>query len=251
MNAASYRCASACFSDAGPVRDINEDSFLDLREKFLWVVADGMGGHERGQMASELIRDSLAAVAAEGRTIALLDEVEDRLLSVNRRLFELATSSQQPVTIGSTVVALIALHRHGVCLWAGDSRAYRLSAGVLEQVTRDHSEVQTLVEQGTIRAEEAELHPRANVINRAVGGERDMTFDAEIRPLSVGDRYLLCTDGLHREVTHAELAQALSSGSCVQACRSLGALALDRGCSDNVTLVVVDFLRAAGSGDSA
>lgn len=232
---------SAGFSDRGAVREVNEDSFVDVNDKGVWVVADGMGGHDDGRLASTMICDRLARVDGAVRTVDLLDNVEDELIDLNRELFRLAGGRETLRTIGSTVVALVALQKHAVCLWAGDSRVYRYRSGVLEQVTKDHSELQALIEKGLIREDDGVAAECANVITRAIGGEPEVVLDAEIRALGDGDRYLLCSDGLYREMSTDELESHLSSPSAESACRALEKTAALRTCADNVTAIVVDF----------
>ncbi len=236
-----FKWTSASLSHVGNVREVNEDACLDLPGPGLWVVADGMGGHAAGDVASRMIVESLNEVDSHQRPSAFVDEVEDRLLAVNRRLYEIATESEEPITIGSTVAALVAVDGHGLSLWAGDSRVYRLRGDALRQITRDHSQVEELIEQGILEPERAGDHPSANVITRAVGGAEDLYIDLELHRLKAGDRYLLCSDGLYKDVEEREMAQIMAQGNCDEVCRSLIDLALERECTDNVTVVAVHF----------
>jgi serine/threonine protein phosphatase Stp1 len=143
--------------------------------------------------------------------------------------------------IASTVVVLIARHGHFACLWAGDSRAYLLRDGALARVTRDHSLVQELVDSGQITDAEAENHPRANVITRAVGSEADMVeLDKVTDRLVDGDRFLLCSDGLSKELSDAEMLEILRVYDAEPAAERLVAAALVRNARDNVTAVVLE-----------
>lgn len=250
-----FRVRSASRTDKGNVREINEDSYLELPAKGLWVVADGMGGHAAGDVASRMIADSLRRIdreeAAGDHPSAVLDEVEDILLAVNSTLHARAKESDPPTVIGSTVVALLAFPAHCVLVWAGDSRAYRLRDGQLRQMTRDHSEVQDLVSRGELRPEDAESHASANVITRAVGGTSDLYVDVTVEELAEGDRYLLCSDGLYKELDADALATHLGAGEVDDACDGLVAAALARAGGDNVTVLVVEFRGQAGGADES
>ena len=153
-----------------------------------------------------------------------------------------------PLLIGSTVAALLAFDRYCVTVWAGDSRVYLLRENKLSMVSRDHSEVQNLVDQGLVAAEDAESHPQANIITRAVGGAESLYLDYVLRELTDGDRFLICSDGLFKDVTEPEIQQFLDKGSCAEASKTLLDLALSRECKDNVTVVVVDFSQSEPQG---
>jgi len=227
-------------SDTGKVRRHNEDSMLVRQEIGLWAVADGMGGHAKGDVASKMVVDSLRKVH-EGTNLAkYIDEIEDRIVEVNQKLVEKARESKKKVTIGSTVVIMLAYDRYCVYLWAGDSRLYRLRRDELRRITTDHSQVELYVEQGLISREEAMIHPHGNMITRAVGALEDMHLDMDIQPLEAGDRYLLCSDGLTKHIPDLELQDQLKGGTPEEACRRLIDLVLARGAGDNVTAIVVD-----------
>ena len=238
-----FRAISASRSETGNVRKLNEDACLDLPEKGLWVVADGMGGHAAGDVASRMIVDSLRRIDRQASPGELIEEVEDTLLAVNGRLAAKAGESEEALVIGSTVALLLAFHAHCVLAWAGDSRVYRVRSGTFEQLTRDHSEVQDLITQGHLQPEQAEQHANANVITRAVGGTTDLYLDFDLRNLANGDRYLLCSDGLYKELSEGELATHLQTGDVAQACDALLTEALSREGIDNITVIVIEFSR--------
>lgn len=240
---AAFRWQSCARSDVGCVRSINEDACLDMPAVGLWTVADGMGGHHAGDVASQMIVESLGGVGWQPRLGEMADEVEQRLDVVNRRLVELAAADGgEERVIGSTVTVLLALRRHGMVMWAGDSRIYRLRDGVLQQLTRDHSEFEDLLDEGLVNPDEAETHPSGNVITRAVGGSDELVLDSVRIDIANGDRFLLCTDGLYKELDEAEIGERLAAGGdCAQACAGLVDTALERGSRDNVTVVVVQF----------
>jgi serine/threonine protein phosphatase Stp1 len=228
------------------VREVNEDACLDRPEVGLWVVADGMGGHTAGDRASGMIVDSLRALPAPGRLSDYVDEVEKTLLRVNDSL-RIMAASQEASTIGSTVAALLAHGGHGACVWAGDSRVYRLRAGVLEKVTQDHALVEELVERGVLTREQAVRHPQANLVTRAVGATDNLCLDVEVFELCGGDRFLLCSDGLDKELEEHEIAEVMMRDNDAPVSSVLVDIALSRGCRDNITVIAVDI---AGEGES-
>jgi serine/threonine protein phosphatase PrpC len=232
---------SASHSDVGCVRKVNEDACLDRPDAGVWAVADGMGGHQSGDLASGMIVNALRDVPAPERLSELVDLVDDRIIEVNRRLREEAASRGADQMIGSTVVALLARGRHGVCLWAGDSRLYRLRDGVMQQLSRDHSQVEEMIALGEVLREDAESHPFANVITRAVGASDELIVDVDLLELRPGDVYLLCSDGLFKELRESEIAVMLGQGGPETCTRNLISLALERGSRDNVTVVVVQI----------
>jgi serine/threonine protein phosphatase PrpC len=172
-----------------------------------------------------------------------LESVREQLRQVNRRLREESAQRYQHRTIGSTVVVLLAYEDQCACLWVGDSRIYRLRDGQLQQLTRDHSHVQELVDQGLIAPEDAHSHPLANVITRAVGSAEELLVDEVMYPLQAGDLFLLCSDGLNKTVSDEEIASLLahSNHNCQEAVKAFIHLALMRDASDNVTTVVVNI----------
>jgi type VI secretion system protein ImpM len=240
---AAFTWRSAAATSKGNVRSHNEDSILELPSTGLWVVADGMGGHNAGDVASRMIVEGLAGVSRRSPPSALLDEVEDRLREVNGNLFKSALEGGNGMS-GSTVAALLAFERHCVSIWAGDSRVYRNRDGSLTQVTRDHSEVQELLDGGVLTAQSAGEHAASNVITRAVGGSQELFLDLELRELRNNDRFLLCSDGLYRELPEADMAHHLSGNDPEGACRALLKQALAGACSDNVSAIVVQFTQS-------
>ncbi|PIE83128.1 MAG: serine/threonine protein phosphatase [Candidatus Contendobacter odensis] len=249
-----FQWSSSGRSHVGMVRAINEDACLVFPEIGLWAVADGMGGHEAGNVASQMVVEALQHITPPQDWQTFLEEVKTRLYEVNTNLREESARRYQNRTIGSTVVVLVAYGSQCACLWAGDSRIYRLRDGELQQLTRDHSHVQELVDQGLIASEEACKHPLANVITRAVGSSDDLQIDEMVYPLQSGDMFLLCSDGLNKAVSDAEVAHLLadSSHNCQEAVNAFIHLALMRDVNDNVTTVVVDFseLQPSSAGQS-
>lgn len=236
---------SAAATSVGNVRTVNEDSYLDRPAAGMWVVADGMGGHDAGDTASRMIVETIAAVPAQPSASTTVDAVEDAILGVNETLVELAATANESRVCGSTVAALLAVGRVGVWLWAGDSRIYRLRGNELTQVTSDHSEVQELIDAGSLDAAEADAHPSANIITRAVGGSRDLCVEIDMCEIRDGDRFLLCTDGLHKQVPASQIAEFLRIASPRTAVAAMIDHVLAGAATDNVTVVVVHFHAAA------
>jgi len=233
---------SACATDAGKVRTVNEDACLDLPELGLWVVADGMGGHEAGDVASHMIIEHLRQISEPYDLNSFVSEAQRRLLEVNRSLREMATQQYSSATIGSTVVVLLAYDRQCACLWVGDSRIYRLRNDKLEQMTKDHSMVEEYIDEGLMRPEEANNSRVANVLTRAVGAEDELGIDLRIVDMQDGDSFLLCSDGLYREVSHEEIAELMTNqDDCVTMTNNLLERALNKGAKDNVTVTVVQI----------
>jgi len=237
----AVRLRSWAMTHPGMKRRHNEDSYVDRPDLGLWAVADGAGGHHAGEVASGMIREALEAIPIGLSASELLAEVRGRIEGTHAWLRAEAERRGPNVVIASTVVVLLARNEHFACLWAGDSRAYLLRGGMLQQITRDHSLVQELVEAGAIRPEEAEHHPRANVITRAVGADlEDFALDKVSGPIRPGDRFLLCSDGLSKTVPEPELAALLGDIAGVPAPQALVEASLALNVSDNVTAVTVE-----------
>lgn len=233
------RWNSAEDTHVGMVREINEDSIISLPEIQLWAVADGMGGYEAGNVASNMIVKSLASVTGKSSLNDFVDTVEDSLIDVNHRILEYADIMLDGRTLGSTVVSLLIKGHVGVCLWAGDSRLYRYRNNELIQLSRDHSQVEELVQQGFLTPEEAETHPDSNVITRAIGAHADIYIDVNVFSVQLGDTFLLCSDGLYNMVSREQIAQTLASSSTEEAVTSLIQQSLDNGANDNVSVIVI------------
>lgn len=243
---APVRWTSGAATDQGRVRAVNQDAYLDRPDLGLWAVADGMGGHSDGALASRAIVETLGLLPHPVRLGSAARAVRAALARVNQGLLERAAALPNGDLIGSTAVVLVAMGGHGAILWVGDSRAYRLRDGVLSRLSTDHSQIQALVDGGLLTPEQAEEHPLSNVLLRAVGSEPDLQVDGRIERLAAGDRYLLCSDGLFRELAPQNLAATLSRTPPNDAARALVEQACEHGGRDNVTAVVIHFL---GPGD--
>ena len=224
----------------GLKRKINEDNLLVRPDMGLFVVADGMGGHQAGEVASGLIVERLGALdPAADRPV---DRTLDVLGKVNRELRARARNCGSQL-IGSTVVGLLLDGTGFHCLWAGDSRAYRLRGQSFDLLTRDHSLVQELVDAGMLEPEQAHDHPNGNMITRAVGASDELRIDVVEGDLAPGDIVLLASDGVTRVISDTELARALASPApLAETADGLVWTVLARGAPDNLTLVLLRVL---------
>ncbi len=235
---------SASETNVGVVRKINEDAVFSKPDINLWAVADGMGGHEAGNVASNMIVNMLDDVESKINLDIFVSTIEDKILDVNKRLLEYSEIMLEGRIIGSTVAILLIKGRVGVCMWAGDSRLYRYRNGCIEQLTADHSHVAELLKQGIISTEEAENHPDANVITRAVGTCENLYVDIDIFDVSVGDTFMLCTDGLYNAVNEENIINCLQEDNIEIATNNLIDTSLNNGASDNVSVVLVKGVRS-------
>ena len=231
---------SAARTDTGKVRARNEDAFLALPEQGLWVVADGMGGHQNGALASRLIVEQLAEPSA-GDLPQRLDELRKRLHSLNRRLGqELTVTAAHPdPVIGSTVVALLIEGDRAACVWAGDSRCYLWRGSRLYQLSRDHSLLQQLIDEQQLSPSEAARHPAAHALTRAIGASDELKLEILELDVLPGDAFLLCSDGLYQGVSVDDLGAALNLPSPQLTLNRLFQQALDGPARDNLSAVVI------------
>jgi protein phosphatase/serine/threonine-protein phosphatase Stp1 len=224
----------------GTKRDHNEDTWVDRPDLGIWAVADGAGGHQAGEVASGKIAEALNSLSADLSAAELLEAVRTRIAETHQWLREEAERRGGNSIIASTVVALLVRDEHFACLWAGDSRAYMMRDGEMQQITRDHSLVQELVDAGTISPDEAEHHPHANVITRAVGADiEELVLDKVSGRLQSGDRFLLCSDGLCKTVPFARLVELMNGDGEIPPPDSMVEVALALQVTDNVTAVAL------------
>jgi protein phosphatase len=231
------RWTSAARTDIGLVRSRNEDAFLDQPARRMWAVADGMGGHAFGDVASKMVVDALDALPAPANLQQAVADVRAQLLAINSALRAEAAARQVPV-IGSTVVVLLAWGARCVCVWAGDSRIYLCRGGGLYQLTRDHNQFEELQARNGLSAAEALAYPGASMITRALGAAEALELDEVQVQVSDGDVFLLCSDGLSNAAGEGDIGAALAGGQCGPAADALVALALANGGRDNITVVV-------------
>ncbi len=223
-----YRSAGA--TDVGRQRSVNQDCFIDRADVGLWAVADGLGGHRDGDVASRMVCDALADVLPDAGFEDLIASVAERIQAVNSHLVRAAEQATEDVRCGSTVVTLLTRGTRCAVLWAGDSRAYRVRDGQLRQLTRDHAPDEA--------APAANGH-HSNTITRAVGAEPTLTLDVFRERVAPGDRFLLCSDGLTRVVDETCIEQWMRQ-DIDAAVHGLIDATLDAGAPDNVTVLVVE-----------
>ncbi|MEO5974547.1 MAG: Stp1/IreP family PP2C-type Ser/Thr phosphatase [Ilumatobacteraceae bacterium] len=229
-------------SDTGRLRNANEDSFLV--SDHLLAVADGMGGHNAGEVASAMAVQLLHE--ATNQQIESPESFIELISNINDAIFAAATGASEQRGMGTTLTAIAvagstSVDERMVVINVGDSRTYILRKDELRQVTIDHSYVQELVTEGVISADDARTHPRRNIVTRALGIDSRVIADSWTLPIVDRDRYLLCSDGLVDEISNEEILAILIQNTDPQrAAESLLAAANDRGGRDNVTVIVVD-----------
>ncbi|MGZ0715481.1 PP2C family protein-serine/threonine phosphatase [Pseudomonas palleroniana] len=232
---------SAGRSQQGRARVRNEDAFLDCPQRGCWAVADGMGGYCHGDVASQWVVSSLAALSAQDDLDRRVGALRQGLQGVNQRLrdarMEPATGGD--VTMGSTVVALLLESGRAACIWAGDSRCYLWRQQNLYQLSRDHSLAQRLMDERQLSVVQAHAHPDARALTRAVGARSRLQLEVLELSTRPGDVFLLCSDGLYQALSHGDLGCALSLGAPRQAVDHLFTRALRRPTVDDLTAVVV------------
>ena len=229
---ASLRYRSAGATDVGCAREVNQDAFLERSEAGLWVVADGLGGHTDGDLASRSVCDALADFDTGAGFDQLIDSVRARMQEVNDYLLRTAARSLLADRTGSTVVILLVRGDRCAVLWAGDSRIYRVRGGRLQQLTEDHS---ALPAAPGGRSE-------TNIVTRAVGVASKLELDVYWDRVQPGDRYLLCSDGLTRTVSDFQIQALVENKPVSGAVSALIAASVGAGAPDNVTAVVVEAL---------
>ncbi len=235
------------FSDKGLVRSSNQDAFAigTMDDGSSWaVVCDGMGGANGGNVASRLAVDHFSASLKAGYRSDMSESSVKNLLetavnAANIRVFDKSRESKELNGMGTTVVAVLIIGNTAYFTHAGDSRAYSLSNGEFTQITRDHSIVQSMIENGKLTPDEARFHPRKNVITRALGVEETITPELNVYDLCEGDKLLLCTDGLTNFVDSDTIVSVLESDAEPKA-EALVDVANKNGGGDNITAVVIE-----------
>lgn len=237
----TYFCSTTSHGEThtGKVRDHNEDAFLDVREKGVWVVADGAGGHDQGEVASSLIVQELEKVQHHDFLGDLVASIRVCVQEANQRLINMRRHSGSRGMLASTVCILAIHQQHSVCLWAGDSRIYLLRGEKLSQLTRDHNRIDEFQSAG-FKEEEIVKYPAARQLVRAVGVEQGLQLEIQVQECREGDVFLLCSDGLHGEMSDEEISLTLLAHKepepMVQA---LIKTVLTRPARDNVTALLV------------
>lgn len=239
-------------SHRGKVRDTNEDDMMCLPRGGLWLVADGMGGHRAGDVASAMITAQAATlgvpVSAQDQRIRLGDRLDRAHRNIHTHAYDQGLDQ-----VGATVAALLVFGRSFSCVWAGDSRIYLWRKGDLIRLTQDHSQAQAMVSAGLMSEEQARNWPRRNVITRAVGVGPQLKTETVTGAMQDGDRFLICTDGLTEHLSDDELCHFMAETAAPQdIAEAMMDQALECGAHDNVTLMVLHcapVTQAGGAGD--
>ncbi len=222
----------------GRVRQVNEDSYLARPDIGLWAVADGVGGYVAGQLASQAV---VADLDTLGPAVSHVDQVarfEERIHRANDRI-GIMMAERGGAPMGSTVASVLIFNLEYTCAWSGDSRIYLVRDGEIRQVTKDHSEVQELVDQGALTPEQARTWPRRNVITHAVGIFDDPGLDIVRGKIKPGDTFVVCSDGLTGHLNDLEICSVVDANRPQRACDLLIEETLERGATDNVSVIVV------------
>lgn len=233
------RLTMGAASDVGNVRALNEDAFV--AQGNLAVVADGMGGHACGEVASGIVRERMRVLGTPGLTSA--DDVLGGILSANAAIVDAAREDAAKAGMGTTITGIALIEHfenpHWLVFNVGDSRVYRIADGRAEQITQDHSEVAELVAAGQLTREQAAVHPLRNIVTRSLGVDPPPAIDTWLFPPQPGDTFVVCSDGLTNEVPEEEIARIAMASAPAEAALQLMNAALECGARDNVTVVVV------------
>ena len=237
----NFLISSHGVTDTGHVRIKNEDSILVLEDENVWIVADGMGGHHAGDFASQTITKNLSLFKQNSSLNDNILLLEENILNSNTIIRNKSYKLGRNATIGSTVVCVYIWQRYLFTLWAGDSRLYRYRDSRLERLTEDHSYVEELVRMGKLDPRDAESHPAANVVLKAVGIDDQLCMDLEYFELQHGDIYIICTDGLYKDLDEARLAPIIEAhlDDMTDLSESLLASSLDAGGTDNTSIIAM------------
>ena len=226
-------------TDVGKKRSLNEDAYI--ADGKLFAVADGMGGHRAGEVASSLALEALAFALSKRAKDTLEEQLEEAVQRANKTVHDKAVRDLDRRGMGTTLTVAVPKSGKLYIGHVGDSRLYRMRDGKLIQLTRDHSLVAQMVESGHLKPEEAEIHPQRSVITRAVGGDNDIKVDIIVEEMLAGDKFLLCTDGLNTMLSDEDITEVLRDKKDLEeACRELVAWANDKGGNDNITVIMFE-----------
>lgn len=236
--ATQYQWTSAARSHVGLVRSRNEDALLAQPALGLWAVADGMGGHAAGDVASRIVVDTLAALPPCAQLAQGAAAIRTCLNAVNRRLRLEAANRGVPI-VGSTAVVLLACGLEAMLLWAGDSRAYLYRNAALRLLTRDHNQAEDLKARHDFRPSAIQPWQNLSMLTRAVGASDLLELEEQVDQVADGDAFLLCSDGLSNAVDEQDIQAALAGTDCAAAADRLIQLALQQGGRDNISVIVI------------
>jgi serine/threonine protein phosphatase PrpC len=225
----------------GIIRKINQDTFIDLPDKQLWLVADGMGGHKAGEYASAAIVEAFKTFVPEKTIGTTVSGIHRKLQDVNLALCRLAKEEGEQEIIGSTVAILLGFHQYCISLWSGDSRIYLFRNGKLTQITHDHNYGAYLAANG-FSLDEANAHPFTQALTHAIGSDEEFFLETHIQEIRPDDIFLLCSDGLNKEIFDVEIEGVLQTAIIQEASEQLMERCLQQGARDNVTIVLAHCL---------
>lgn len=225
----------------GRIRQINEDGFQCWPDRGLALIADGMGGHESGDVASSILCQSLDKAPVFSQLSERLNWIEDQVNNSHQKIRAFARQHHENKTVGSTLVIWVDAFPLGSALWAGDSRLYRIRDGALEKLTRDHSQLNEMVDRGLISEDEAKVKKGGNVITRAVGARETLRMDTKLFEIRPTDLFILCSDGLYNAIEDSRIARICTEQLPIeQRGVALMNAALDAGARDNVTFILIE-----------
>jgi len=238
---------AAGLSDTGRVRDHNEDAYSIVEDLGLYILSDGMGGHEGGEVASKMVTEALPInmapilpASSNFHEHQLLEALQQSICNLNRVIHRKASEVTELMGMGATVVACLVRRNIAAIAHLGDSRAYLMRNGAFEQLTEDHTIVDLLLKLGQISKKQAEKHPARHALTRYVGMEGDMEPEIGLLELKSGDRLLLCSDGLTNEVSNRKIGEILRTESDLNTvCEKLVQTANDAGGRDNITVLII------------
>lgn len=224
----------------GKVRTCNEDAFVEHPAIGLWAVSDGMGGLRAGDVASGLIASSLSNLQASSKADSIEPSVRRVLEQANKELYLKGSAKSELSSMGATVTAFIVDGESFTCIWAGDSRLYRIRGGKITQHTRDHRYIQELLDSGVLSEVEARQHPRRNVITRAIGVENELELESAVGTIEKGDLFVLTSDGVTSVCVDEELSHIIASSENIDmAADTIVDRCLEGGAPDNLTLILI------------
>lgn len=233
---------SAARTDQGKVREKNEDAFINYPDRKIWVVADGMGGHDNGEIASRMVVEALADLELAQDFDERVKQITRSLRFVNKQLTQqdkTVVKGQLPSIMGTTVVALLIEDYRMACIWAGDSRCYLFRKGNIYQVTKDHAVWQELMDEQQLSMQEAQQQKGSFALTRAIGADEELSLGIVEMEITTGDRFLLCSDGIYQYVSYDQLYQAMSKASPHLAIEQLFHDVLATEAKDNLTAIIV------------
>ena len=240
-SSSGFNVTSGGVTNTGHVRARNEDSILLLDDEGVWLVADGMGGHHAGDFASQTITRNMGLYKQQDSLEDSVLLLEENILNSNAIIREKSSKLGKNTTIGSTVVCTYIWQNYLFTFWAGDSRLYRYRKNKIERLTADHSYVEELVRMGKIKARDAESHPAANVVLKAVGIDDELSMDFDYFELDNNDIFIICSDGLYKDLDETTIATIIGDNkdNMVELSQSLLSRSLDAGGTDNTSIITL------------